>query len=452
MTISNFWSEENEAFALESFGILRNLPDYRFPAVEIVTLESESQEHFFPMTHAQRQKAYRERQKALKAKLPDLLNMLARNNAPQIKPPELENVNNEALPVFDSVICDWLTISHPLREAYPVVNDGQILKLNADGSHEWSSECWLTLKCASSDTSLRIKCDGQKVMMTGNIGRFGQSDNLNGHTVAECLVMWRDLLVEYFPARTVRTVKPLSQDEFNRGLVSEIVTEHYPALNIADFFAPDVEMLNRLTGEIELSGTRITRCDLAGNFYTDNFASLTAMMMTRKLGQRAPRMGKYGAMWGYDSKRSNWLKAKLYDKTCELEGRRTPATGETTARFEVQLGSEILKRRGLHIESGWMEGKNMENITYLEYSNQVFREQATAESWLEIPSRIRQYAVLWRDGTPLRNQCQSDATYYRIRKQLLGYGIDASQPCNVMTLVRRIETVKVMPLQARRAA
>lgn len=336
-------------------------------------------------------------------------------------PDPLPDVVDPLNVVFDSVICDWLTISHPLRVALPVVNDGQILRINRDGSREWTSECWLTLKCASSDTSLRIKCDGEKVMMTGNIGRFGQSDNLNGHTVRECLVMWQTLLNEYMP--------------------------QVPLL-----FGPDFEMVNRLTGEVELSGTRITRCDLAGNFYTDNFAALSAMLMTRKLGQRAPRQGKYGPMWGYDSKRANWLKAKVYDKTCEIEGRRTPATGATTARFEVQLGSEILKRRGLHIADKWNEVNEMENVTFGRFASEVFREQATAESWLDIPSRIRQYAVLWRDGVPLRAQCKSDATFYRIRKQLLDHGIDVSQPCNVMTLVRRIEVVKVIPLPARRVA
>lgn len=323
--------------------------------------------------------------------------------------------------VFDSVICDWLTISHSLRVAHEVVNDGQIFRIKADGTTDWTSECWLMLKCASSDTSLRIKCDGQKVMMTGNIGRYGESDNLNGHTVFECLLKWKKLLAEYFPL-------------------------------IEGFLEPDFEMVNRITGEVELSGTRITRCDLAGNFFTDNFAALSQMLMTRKLGQRPPRQGKYGPMWGYDSKRANWLKAKVYDKTCEIEGRRTPATGATTARFEVQLGSEILKRRGLHSAGAWKENDEMENVIFAEFSKQVFRDQATAESWLDIPPRIRQYAVLWRDGVPLRSQCKSDATFYRIRKQLLQHGIDASQPCNVMTLLRRIEVVKVVPLSARRVA
>lgn len=383
-------------------------------------LISEVTSHEMALTPAERKAVSRLRKKVLsmseaaKSVLPPVLPKFAKDLTEALALPPSEVV-------FDSVICDWLTISHPLRVAHPVVNDGQILRIKADGSTEWTTECWKTLKCASSDTSLRIKCDGEKVMMTGNIGRFGQSDNLNGHTVAECIELWRQLLATYYPG-------------------------------INDFFGSDFKMVNRVTGEVVLSGTRITRCDLAGNFFTDNFASLTAQLMTRKLGQRAPRMGKFGPMWGYDSKRANWLKAKVYDKACELEGRRTPATGATTARFEVQLGSEILKRKGLHIADGWKKEIDMENVTFLEFSNQVFRDQATAESWLDIPPRLRQYAVLWRDGTPLRNQCKSEATFYRVRKALLMHGIDASQPCNVMTLVRRIEVVKVMPLPARRAA
>lgn len=393
-----------------------------------------------PISAKERMRLMRERTKAVVAELPDMLKLL--------KPSPLEKLldevlgDDQAVPVFDSVICDWLTISHPLRSFYPPVHDGMILKINKDGTRDWTTECWETLKCPSSDTSLRIKCDGYKIMLTGNIGRFGQADNLTGHTTAECVEKWRAVIGDYFPVRTLKKVNETT------GIIT---LERFEAVDLSDFFGEDVELVNRSTGEIELMGTRITRCDLAGNFFTDNFASLTAMLMTRKLGQRPPRAGKYGPMWGYDSKRANWLKAKVYDKTCELEGRRTPATGATTARFEVQLGSEILKRRGLHVLNGWKD-KDMENVIFAEFSNQIFRDQATAESWLDIPPRIRQYAVLWRDGVPLRNQCKSDATFYRVRKQLLEHGIDASQPCNVMTLVRRVEVVKVMPLPARRAA
>lgn len=381
------------------------------------------------LTPRQIERIRKERLKAVVVQDIPLLRLIRQPKRNEALPVVEELPPAPALPEFDSVICDWLTITHPLREVHPVVSGGQVMKINRDKTIDWSSECWETMKCPSSDTSLRIKCDGLTVRMTGNIGRFGEADNLNGLSVRQCIEKWRSILMEYLPLVDWKT----------------------------EFFGPDIELLNRYTGEFELLGSRITRCDLAGNFYTDNYGALSQMMMTRRMGQLVPRVGKYGPTWGYDTKRSNWLRAKLYDKLCELAGRRTPASGETTARFEVQLGSEILKRQGLNTIDKWMEA-DMEKVIYGGFANKVFREQTTAESWLDIPPRLRQYAVLWRDGVPLRNQCVtsdgsfSKSTYYRVLNQLLSHGIDASQPCNVMTLVRRIETVKVIPLPARRAA
>jgi hypothetical protein len=37
-------------------------------------------------------------------------------------------------------------------------------------------------------------------------------------------------------------------------------------------------------------------------------------------------------------------------------------------------------------------------------------------------------------------------------KRLKAYGVDCSMPCNITTLTRRIEVVKVEPLPARRVA
>lgn len=365
----------------------------------------------------------RERAKSVVAELPTLLKLIKRPDRDAALPVLADLPVTPDLPEFDSVICDWLTITHPLRSHHPIVSGGMIMKINRDKSVEWSSECWETFECPSSETSLRIKCDGVTVRMTGNIGRFGEKDNLTGLSVCQCIEKWRAILMDYLPK------------------VDWMI----------EFFGVDTHQLDADTGELVPSGTRITRCDLAANFYTDNYSALSQMLMTRRMGQLIPRSGKYGPIWGYDSKRSNWLRAKVYDKLCELSGRRTPAAGETTARFEVQLGSEILKRQELHKIEKWKK-IDMEKIIYGTFSNQVFREQVTAENWLDIPPRIRQYAALWRDGISLRNQCKSDATFYRVRKQLLEYGLDCSQPCNVMTLVRRIETVKVIPLQARRVA
>jgi hypothetical protein len=360
-----------------------------------------------------------QRARDLCAEYPHLLQVIKPKKPLRVK--VLEPVSS-ALPVFDSVICDWLTISHPLRLPHPPINDGQILKINRNGTREWITECWQTLNCPSSDTSLRIKCDGDKFLMTGNIGRFGETDNLLGLTVTECIAKWR-----------------------------KILTENYPFFNVFEFFGADFEKVDPDTGLIETFGTRITRCDLAGNFYTDNYAALCAQLMTHKINRLAPRVGKYGPTWGYESQRGNWFRGKLYDKLCELSGRRTPASGETTARFEVQLGSELLKRQGLNVANGWKD-KDMDNVIFAEFSNQVFKDQAKASTWTDLPPHLRTYAVMWREGIPLRNQCKSNTTFYRVLAQLREYGIDASQPCNIVTLTQRIEVIKVMPLPARRVA
>lgn len=360
------------------------------------------------------------RARELCGSMPHLLQVIKPKKAVKVTPDQVE-VEHE-LPKFDSVICDWLTIVHPLRGFHPPINDGQILKINRDGSREWTTECWQEIKSPSSDTSLRIKCDGQTFKMTGNIGRFGQADNAHGHTVAQCVEKWRKLLAE-----------------------------DYPKFNIFEFFGADFERVNTETGVIQNVGTRITRCDLAANFQTDNYAALTSNVMTHKINRLVPRLGKYGATWGYDSKRGNWFRGKVYDKTAELEGRRIPASGSTVARFEVQLGSELLKRSGVDILDGW-KGKEMENVIFGRFSDQIFKSQATAESWNDVPARLRSYAILWRDGTPIRNQTNSDDSCRRVLRRLREYGIDASQPCNIQTLSRRIEVVSITPLQIRRVA
>lgn len=316
---------------------------------------------------------------------------------------------------FDSVMCDWLTISHRFHtedEPGMVVNGGKIMRIDADGVIDWEQVCWENLRCPTSDTSLRIRCDGVKMQMTGNIGRWMQEDNLQGLTVMQCVDLWAKFLS-------------------SRGILPPLFGTR-PAV-----------------GD---SGTFITRVDLAANMWTDNFSALTQTAMSQRIGQKPARAGKYGAMWGYEAKRGNWVKAKLYDKTCELEGRRTPASGATVARFEVQLGGEKLKRLGLDSVNKWKEENDMENVTYKEFADQVFRQQTMAESWSDIPIRVRQYAVLWRDGVDIRGQFKSPSGFYKVRTKLLEHGLDIAQPCNIVSLTRRIVEVRVMPLQSRRVA
>lgn len=288
------------------------------------------------------------------------------------------------------------------------------MKVNPDGVIEWETASWESIRCPSSDTSIRVKCDGKRLHFSGNIGRFQQADNFRGLTVIQCIERWAEVL------------RNLGFDVRGFG------TRHR-------------------VGTPAECGTYITRIDLAGNLETDNYAALCTASMTRRIGQRLPKEGKYGPTWGYDAKRSNWTKAKLYDKTAELEGRRTPSPGATTARFEVQLGSEYLKQNRMDAVAAWKEG-NMGTIIYGRFADQVFRDQIETIRWNEIPIKLRTWAVLWRDGENIRNQ-MSKSAYYRARKALLeDHGIDIGVPCNVQALTHKVQTVTVRPVSALREA
>lgn len=320
----------------------------------------------------------------------------------------------EFSPLFGSVICDWMSGRHEYMTPVEPRNGGMVLKVKPDGEIEWETASWESIRCPSSDTSIRVKCDGKRLHFSGNIGRFQHTDNLTGLTVIECVERWGTVL------------KNLGFDTTGFGTRNRV-------------------------GTVAECGTFLTRLDLAGNLATDNYAALCATCLSRRIGQRLPAVGKYGPTWGYEAKRSNWLKAKLYDKTAELEGRRTPTPGATTARFEVQLGSEYLKQYHLDAVAAWKD-RNMGTIIYGKFADQVFRDQIDTTRWTDIPSRLRSWAVLWRDGHDVRNQ-MSKSAYYRIRKTLLDdHGIDIGVPCNVQALTRRVQTVMVQPLNAYRNA
>jgi len=329
---------------------------------------------------------------------------------------------------FAPVCCDWMSFRHEYAEPVEPRNAGRVMKIDRDGVIEWETQQWDQIKCASADTSIRVKCDGKTLRGMANIGRFGKPDNVTGLTVMQCVEKWSEVLrklgynVEGFGTR------------FNRKVTNGAG--------------------ETLTGDSKLleAGTYITRIDLAGNFEVSDYAALCSAAMVRRIGQKLPMAGKYGPTWGYDAKRSNWTKAKLYDKTAEQQGKRRSGGGATLARFEVQLGSEWLKREKLDRAINW-KGDDMAQIIYGRFATPVFRDSVAVTDWASIPTKIRAYAVLWRDGVDVRT-CFTPTSggFYKVRRQLMEYGIDIGTPCNVLALTRHTRVVEVAPVSALRDA
>lgn len=308
------------------------------------------------------------------------------------------------------VCCDWLTLVHTYPEGVPMRESGRVLKLDSDGVLEWQTQCWDSIRCESSDTSIRARCDGRTLRVTGNIGRYGRPDNIRGYSVAQCAERAAVLL--------------------------DACGFELQGFGVAGARSP-----------FGRSGTVITRLDLAGNYEVSDYPGLCHAMSVRKLGRLLPIMGRYGPTWGYGAKRGGWVRAKLYDKTAEQAGRRVVSSGATLARFEVQLGAEFLRRAGLDTIEAWGTGDAMAKVIYGRFAQQVFRDSASVESWADLPRHLRTYAILWRDGVDLRSLV-SKATYYRVAGKLGALGFDITTPCNVQALSRVVRNVEVRQVTA----
>lgn len=360
-------------------------------------------------------------------------------NPPSGTPPAGSDLwrSNPLLNPLPQVMCDWLSGVHVFRQEREPLESGRVMKITPDGEIEWQSASWASVECASSDTSLRVKSDGKRLWFSGNVGRFQERDNVRGLTVPECVRKLRAILAQH----DVR----LWDAEFGRTFTMPRRPE-----------SPERE-----TAGVEASrrGTFLSRVDLAANFRVSCFSDICHMLGSRVIGRHVPIMGRYGPTWGY-GKRSNWWKGKVYDKTAEQEGKRRSAGGETVARFEVQLGAEFLRRRGLDRCEQWIwSGESddrasgvdrMGQVIWAEFGGQVFRELVPERLWgEEMPFKLRLLAGAWKDGNDLR-LALGKSQFYARRKELLAFGIDIGLPCNVQALKPTVQSVQVEFLPALR--
>ena len=323
------------------------------------------------------------------------------------------------------VFCDWLSIYQVHWEGVPLVNDGHVFSVDQDGEVKWQVPSKLVHR-GSHDTSIRIRSDGHRVTLEGNVGRFNRSDNLFGYTVRDCVRLANQLLAGFG--------LPPFTDAAPMQLVSKGGED----------------------GGYQAVGAVITRIDLTCNWCTGspgNVEQFIRYLQGFKSGRQEPTSYKTtGVAWGVGSK--YWY-AKVYDKAGEYFrqiGKKSRAFDAPLfqfmhdsgiARHEIELKSRYLKQNNLWRMSQWGEG--MEERIYALF-NDVIGGGSHVDEFLEIPGRAGELDVAWRDGADLKKRL-STATYYRYRKELLKYNIDIAVPCNVQRLQRPVEIITLSPAE-----
>ena len=317
--------------------------------------------------------------------------------------------------MLKNAFIDWLTITqhHQASEPLPIVQNGIRVDYNAEGIPIFERAS--PRQCIGSfDTSVRVSCDGFRVSLSGNVGRFARQDNLYGFGISQTIKRANAILaLFYLPPFTVSQTLP--------------------------------------NGETRL-GASVSRLDFTVNYATGSeFKARQAINSFATLSVSRVKKGRAGdeSYWFANTR----YMFKAYIKHLEMlkhgASKDCPvyqyALNNGILRLELEL-----KRRLL----GELNMRRLEDITdekleaIFEKQTEFARKFTTddfADALEHIPTKSRIYAESWHKGIDLKNTC-SRATLFRHAKVLREYGIDILADRNIEHLTPQIRFVDLIPL------
>jgi len=325
--------------------------------------------------------------------------------------------------VDSSVFCDWVTLrqEHP-GGGVPVVNNGRVWAVDSDGVVEWTTDQVLEVE-GSHDTKIRLRSDGFRVELSGNIGRFNRADNVFGYDFEETV------------RRANELVNLFSIPPFTRGELCFVYG----------------------CGRPEWTGAVVTRVDVTQNlclWNPENAALFLRYLSGKQKGRVKVGVSPDGqsVMWGYGSKYANMI---AYDKAAEMarHQKRGGLVSEVfefvkslgVIRLEAKFKTRFLRQRHCR----YLGEVTMGKVAHLfrEERNKVLVERVNVDSYNDIPKPYRATAKDWRDGLTLRDS-MTRSTFSRHRCALRRYGLDIAVPCGVKAFPMKVVELEPMALVA----
>jgi hypothetical protein len=310
---------------------------------------------------------------------------------------------------------DWLTASqHHPAGGLPIVTGGVFVEYNAQGLPIFERNR-RTRVTGSFETAVSVSCDGFRVSLSGNVGRFNRKDNLFNHG-------WRE-----------------TQIAANRILESYSLPPFTTSADCGKF------------NGLEVRGAVISRLDITTNFATggeSHARSFIRWLASRSISRMKRGNSGSDSVWWANTR--HMLKAYIK----HLEMLAHGATKEDTAyqyckdsgvvRVEIEIKKRLLSELGLN---DWANVSDEKLEQLFKDETHVFRsiDRSDEDDILEyIPMPQRAIACAWLAGNDVTNFA-SRATLFRHAKILKQYGLDIFQPRNIEKFPVK---VRVIDLQA----
>lgn len=338
--------------------------------------------------------------------------------------------------IEQSTFIDWIYLSQRHAGELPIVGDGVRVSGDSFEVLEVDDEKFVVVRpgadiryscpskshAGSHSTNLRVRCDGSKVQLSGNVGRFDRADNVFNYGFSDTLEKAGSIVKAYalppFSAGEEVLKETVSKRDFDLGLVTE------------------------------WTGATVRELHVTRNYFAGN-ESLAIEVMKFFNGQRAARLskGRHGnetVQFGDLAKKGKTFHKALvvYRKAPEMLAhakgeaakaliKKSPeyqmAADLGMIRVECKWGAHFLRDNGLR----FVGAINMGKLISLFDRETGFLLNATPDQAArvvsDLPNRVKAAALLWLRGDDLRS-VYSRRTYFRICKTLRDYGIDASEP------------------------
>jgi hypothetical protein len=323
-----------------------------------------------------------------------------------------------------STFIDWVRMAQYHHEADLDVIAGSVkaqVNLDCPKREEIISYGWKQHP-GSHGTNVNLKSDGSTVLLSGNVGRWGRSDNV-------------------FNLDWTKTVEAANKVVNSFGLPSFTTGERIirPSLSERDWARmkrTGVDLSHMWTGA-GVSEIHITR-----NFLTGSSMSAKEVMgVWASQGMSRMRKGRFGDSTVVFGRGNSTHQVEAYDKASEMlahaknEIDRERIRKSDLYRWVLESGMvriELKARRGFLRDSGlnYLGAISMDKLVSLFEQKTEFLLDVSPERRMRLlenfPRKLRGHALNWMSGADMSN-ILSRATYFRVAKQLRECGIDISE-------------------------
>lgn len=335
-----------------------------------------------------------------------------------------------------TIFIDWMNVAQRHFFAdLPIVGDGVSMKAESFEEAEYEGEKFLIVTPGenhrysipskqargSFDTSMRLRCDGSTVTLSGNPGRFDRRDNVFNYGIDDTVAKASAIVQQHgLPAFTTgqRQVKTsLSERDRDLGLWTEWTGAVYRELHATcNMSAGNEALAKEYMGYA--SGLRSAR--IAKGVYGDETIIYGSLAKKGKPLHKAIVIYRKAEEMLAHAKGDDAKKAVKASQEYEF------ARDTGLVRIECKWGSHFLRDNSLR----FMGEATMAKIISIFERETAFLFDASPDRAVrlvsDIPRKLRLPALAWMRGDDLQH-LMSKTTFWRVCKALRDYGLDVSE-------------------------